>query len=105
VSFELRYVFPSYTYVLYSFIGVNFILPESEVHQRLQDAGVADEGLKKILDLLVWFGFLGIMTNDEEAELYSYEFQYRVDRMVLGVKTAPRYVIHPAFRVALGCLS
>lgn len=105
VSFELRDVSPAYPDVLYAFIGAGCVISKDEVSERLRDGGVAEEQLEGTLELLVWFGFLGLTGGEEESERYSYQFQHRVDRMVLGLKAAPMYVIHPAFRVALGCSS
>ena len=105
VSFELRDVSPAYPDVLYSFISSRCVLSKSEVYDRLREGGVSEAELAKLLDLLVWFGFLGFVTSEDENERYSYQFQHRLDRMTQGLKhTPPMYVIHPAFRVALGSL-
>jgi hypothetical protein len=105
VSFELRDVSSAYPDVLYAFIGSRHLLSRPEVYEKLRDAGVPEVDLVRILNLLVWFGFLGFITSDDEGERYSYQFQHRVDRMAVGLKATPVYVIHPAFRVALGCAS
>jgi hypothetical protein len=103
VSFELRDVSPTYPDVLYAFIGSRQLLSRPEVHDKLRDAGVPETDLERIVNLLVWFGFFGFVTSEDEGERYSYQFQHRVDRMAIGLKATPTYVIHPAFRVALGC--
>lgn len=105
VSFELRDVSPAYPDVLYAFIGANCVLSKDEVFKALREGGVAEEELERTLNLLVWFGFLGLTAAVDEGERYSYQFQHRVDRMVMGLKAPPMYVIHPAFRSALGCRS
>lgn len=102
VSFELRDVSPAYPDVLYSFIGTHCVLAKADCEKRLRDSGVSEAKLAKLLDLLVWFGCLGFVTTEDESERYSYQFQHRIDRMTLGLKEAPMYDIHPAFRVALG---
>jgi hypothetical protein len=103
VSFELRDVSPAYPDVLYAFIGADYLLPRPKVYDKLRDSGVPEESLERVLNLLVWFGFLGFVGGEDEGEIYSYQFQHRVDRMAVGLKATPIYVIHPAFRVALGC--
>ena len=103
VSFELRDVSPLYSDVLYEFIAANHILLRREIHQRLTTAGVPPAQLESVLDLLIWFGFLGVNADAGETERYSYQFQYRTKRMLQGLAEPLVFVIHPAFRVGLGC--
>jgi hypothetical protein len=86
VSFELRDVSPDHPDVLYAFIGARSVLSKQEVQQRLLDSGVASEAIDKVIDLLLWFGFLGVMTRGEdEPERYSYRYQHSLKRMFLGL--------------------
>jgi hypothetical protein len=73
------------------------------VEERLRDAGIHHADLSRVLDLLIWFGVLGIFLNDDE-ERYSYQYEQDPKRMAYGL-TNFAYCVHPAFRVALGCIS
>jgi hypothetical protein len=87
---------------LYAFIGCSVVLANDAVRQLLSGVGISGERADQVLDLLFWFGFLGVMDSDGE-ERYAYQFQYGIHRMLLGVPTPLRCVVHPAFRHALGC--
>jgi hypothetical protein len=68
----------------------------------LSIAGVSEDRADHVLELLFWFGFLGVLDAEGE-ERYAYQFQHGVKRMLTGVPTPFRCVIQPAFRRALGC--
>lgn len=105
VSFELQDISPSYGDVLYAFIGVQPVLSSSDVQTRLRAAGTKDEDLNRVVELLLWFGFLGVLNrSEEEDERYSSHYQHRVERMLMGLPSPPTYVVHPAFRTALGAV-
>jgi hypothetical protein len=102
VSFELRDISPDYPEVLYAFIDSAAVLTEAAVRERLAAAGVWSDQRERVLDLLLWFGFLGVLRPDGE-ERYAYQYKYGVGRMLRDVATPLRFVMHPAFRRALGC--
>ena len=54
-----------------------------------------------MIQLLLWFGFLGIFVSEDD-ERYAYQFEHNVRRMQSGLETFA-YSIHPAFRAVLGC--
>lgn len=70
--------------------------------ERLIAGGVKEEHLNRVLELLLWFGFMGLVGKDGE-EVYAYQFQHGVRRMLHSISEPVRYIIHPAFRAALGC--
>lgn len=102
LSYELRDISPEYANVVYAFIGVGPHLSEEEVNRKLADEAMVNlSSIPFVLNLLLWFGFLGVLDRQGE-EVYSYEFQYGVDRMLLEAAKPVRFVIHSAFRPALG---
>jgi hypothetical protein len=103
IGLEMKDVKSEYDNVPYAFIGARTILSRTEVDQKLRDAGVRDEEVDRVLDLLLWFGVLRIYVSDDE-ERYSYQYEHDPKRMLAGAKNFA-YCIHPAFRVALGCSS
>jgi hypothetical protein len=101
ITFELKDVSPDYADVPYAFIGSKTLLSKDEVKQRLIDANVPAERLENAIELLLWFGFLGIYINEDE-ERYSYKFQHDMKKMQ-GAPGQFAYCVHPGFRKALGC--
>ena len=53
-------------------------------------------------DVLLWFGFLGIPDSKHE-DRYAYQFQHNLRLMKSTLRPDFGFVIHPAFRKALGC--
>jgi hypothetical protein len=101
VCLEMKDVDSEFGNVPYAFIGSTVVLSKQNVVDRLANSGVRPEVIEYVLDLLLWFGVLGIYLDDEE-ERYSY--QYNHDPMMLSTGVPHfAYCIHPAFRVALGC--
>jgi hypothetical protein len=101
ITLELKDVKPKYSDVPYAFIGANEILSRTDVEMRLKGAGVSPDELEPVVDLLLWFGFLGIYVSADE-ERYSYQFQHDLKKMHSGLKQHA-YSIHPSFRSTLGC--
>ncbi len=101
ITYELKDVSPDYADVPYAFIGSKVLLSKDEVRQRLVDANVPTERLENVIELLLWFGFLGIYINEDE-ERFSYRFQHDIKKMY-GALSQFAYCVHPGFRKALGC--
>jgi hypothetical protein len=99
---ELRDVKPHYQDMLYAFIGTTMVLSRAEVERCLSGAGVQPDEIQEALDLLLWFGFLGIHQYPDE-ERYAYQFQHNLRKMLSGLNDYYGFVIHPSFRSALGC--
>ncbi len=101
VTFELKDVSPDYADVPYAFIGSKVLLSKDDIVQRLADAKIPTERLENAIELLLWFGFLGLYVNEDE-ERYSYRFQHDIKKMQGSINQFA-YCIHPGFRKALGC--
>jgi hypothetical protein len=103
VVYELRDVFPAYGYVPHQFLGQHRELAREDVHLLLREGGVKEEDLGKVVDLLLWFGFLGLTQGDEER--YAYQYLYNLAKLKAFVDSyeakSTTYCIHPAFRKAL----
>jgi hypothetical protein len=101
VSLELKDVKPQYADVPYTFIGTQPILSRAQLEQRLKDAKIVPEEEEAVIQLLLWFGFIGIFVSEDD-ERYAYQFEHNVKRMQSGLGSFA-YSIHPAFRAVLGC--
>jgi hypothetical protein len=103
ISLEMKDVKPEYDNVPYAFIGARITLSRTEVEQKLLEANIYDTEVEPVIDLLLWFGVLGIFVSEDE-ERYAYQYEHDPRRMFAGLRNFA-YCIHPAFRVALGCSS
>ena len=101
VCLEMKDVNSDFGNVPYAFIGSTVVLSKQEVMGRLAGAGVESNKIEYVLDLLIWFGVLGIYLDDEE-ERYSYQYNHDPVMLSAGIPHFA-YCVHPAFRVALGC--
>jgi hypothetical protein len=101
ITLELKDVNTNYSQVPYAFIGAPATLSRNEIETRLKDAGVPADGYERVIDLLLWFGFLGVYVSADE-ERYSYQFQHDLKKMQSGLKVYA-YSINPSFRSSLGC--
>jgi len=87
--------------ILYSFEGADFILNESELRAIFSRANIDNDLHETLIDVLMWFGFLGVLLNDN-TERYSYQIKFNTIRMkVLLSENGKNFVIHPGFRSAL----
>ena len=101
LAFELRQVYPAFGDFLYAFLGEKAHMRSAYLDEQLEKAGIARQDIEKVKDALVWFGFLGVLTH-EGSEAYAYQYRYGLTRLYREAETPRAYVIHPAFRVALG---
>lgn len=102
LDFEVKDTSPGMEDVLYAFLGAPGKSSYAEMRQRLVTAKVPDEQVNKTVELLLWFGFLGIDGADGEPERYSHEVRYNLKRLLAPVSSRDaRFVVHPAFRRAL----
>ena len=97
-QFELRDVYRRQADPLYEFLGCNTYLSKVDVMQRVKD----DE---KLIELLVWFGFLGVQEVKSNEPKFSYEVRYNIPKLLAPVEQGrATFVVHPAFRRALSCV-
>lgn len=100
LTLELKDISPAFSNVPYAFISTSFALTPTQVETHIGSAGVEATAQSKVLELLLWFGFLGLQVYPDE-ERYAYQYQHNLQKMRSGVPSFG-YCIHPAFRRALG---
>lgn len=104
IAFELKDIYAGVPDFLYTFLGSKDMLSKTEVFKLLQDAGIAEDDLDKVIKLLCWFGFLGVQKMGFEAASYSYEVRYDMAKLLQPInRRDANFIIHPAFRSALEC--
>ena len=102
INYELSDVSPSFTDLVYCFIGCRALMPIPQVREIVTHM-IPDEQFESALQLLIWFGFLGVSTGDG-GELFAYNVRYNLAKINAILKTGrSQLVVHPAFRTSLGC--
>jgi hypothetical protein len=89
--------------VLFAFQGVSAVMSEEDALLQLMDSGVESEARgREILELLIWYGFLGVQSPVFGAVRYSYDHEGGLRQLLVQVeRKKASLVIHPAFRAAL----
>jgi hypothetical protein len=102
LAFEIEDTKASTSDVVWGFeFGAKTLDPDA-VATRLSQSGIPEDGHQAIIDLLLWYGFLGVRDNSSLEEQYSFEIRYNLRRLSNAIATKrAKYVIHPAFRAAL----
>ncbi|WP_431623648.1 P-loop ATPase, Sll1717 family [Enterobacter hormaechei] len=84
IGYELRDISSETDGALYAFIACESELSEIEVMNKLKQSGIEHDGAARVLDLLLWYGFLGIRINSDEPK-FIYDFSYN-KALMDGVK-------------------
>jgi len=105
ISYELQDILKSSTDILYQFIGSKKLIPKQELHDLIFTFHDVDSEEKstKIIDLLLWYGFLGISIKSDDPK-FIYDFNYNSQIMKGLIKKNESdiaYAIHPGFWPAL----
>lgn len=104
IGLEIRDVFPEAEDVLYYFIDAPSILTISEIKERLLSLSLAPERLTQLVEMLLWFAFLGVVApiGSEERGIFIYDVQYDMKKLRFlaeGLKDdSVSLRIHKAFR-------
>jgi hypothetical protein len=102
VEFEMNDISPGTGDSLYAFIDANTLLTPNELNGLLSRGGVADDKIPNVLNLLLWYGFLGVQVDVEDIR-YIYDFSYSM-RMLSGflrTRSDCSFAVNPAFFKAL----
>lgn len=103
IHYEIDDISPGSGECLYAFIGSKQRLHYNEVNSLLFDFGVAVDVAEKIINILLWYGFLGLDMKHNEPK-YIYNFSYNMNLMQGVLKKESEnlfYQINPAFWPAL----
>lgn len=97
-GYEVRDVAGVTEDIFYAFLGEGSLLTHGEVLQIL--SRVVEEGdLARVVDLLLWYGFLGV-PDHEGAATYIYDREYDMRRLRAEHKKQGEdliYIVNPAF--------
>lgn len=99
-GYELRDVAGTPESIFYKFIGAPAQLTAQELDELLKDADM-DLPVEETVDLLVWYGFLGIMVEDKPVFIYDRAYDFRRLEAERPVSDSVTYAVNPAFIVGL----
>ncbi|MES2294413.1 MAG: hypothetical protein V4527_14005 [Pseudomonadota bacterium] len=88
--------------IFYAFIGVTDLLTEAELAAILS-ADSLHLGLEETINLLLWYGFLGVINETlEPVYIYDRAYDFRRLQAELNQKNSERlYAVNPAFLLGL----
>jgi hypothetical protein len=102
LGYEIEDTAPALAESIYSFHSAPRQMKRKEVEDRLGAAGVPEEEVGSGLELLLWFGFLGIKRRIGGDEEFAYQAQFNLRKLLHQVSSGDAvFVVHPGFRVAL----
>jgi Cdc6-like AAA superfamily ATPase len=99
---ELRDINSQFAELSYAFIGSPVTMTRNILESKIQEFDVPLSSVKEAIEILLWFGFFGIVDAEGE-EKYAHMYQYGVKRMLREASEQTSFVIHPAFRSVLAC--
>jgi hypothetical protein len=103
ISYEIRDVFPEGENILYSFIASPHEYTQSQLRDQIGEQLKEQPQIDKIIDLLLWYGFLGVRSTSSEIN-YIYTMNYNM-KLLKGLISKfgdkMKYVINPSFWPAL----
>jgi hypothetical protein len=103
-AWELRDVYPEMINLLYMFHKCSTHLTKEQALAFIGEAGGHNNTAEEILELLVWFGFLGVQEAGEHEPTFAYQVRYNVEKLMAPVDRGKAVlVVNPAFYRALSC--
>jgi len=100
---ELTDVEPKATRLMYQFLGERSKLTDEDLHILLDVDGLEDSDIERIIEFLLYYGFLGICYINEEPQ-YIYDVGYNMEILktrMMKNRGAITYSLNPAFWNAL----
>jgi hypothetical protein len=101
IGYEISDIEKDVDDVLYAFISSKSRLTTVEVNKTLIEFGVDESHCRKIIDLLLWYGFLGLIIDDESKYIYDFHYNMQLVSGILKKKSGSLLSINPAFWPAL----
>jgi nucleoside 2-deoxyribosyltransferase/predicted ATPase len=103
IDYEIGDVFPNSANVLWEFFGADEVMPGTAVRDLVIRGG-GETNWESLLDLLLWYGFLGVIRENGDTA-YIYSVSYEMRRLQALVRKAgldaTQFRVNPAFWRAL----
>jgi hypothetical protein len=109
IGMEIRDVFPEAEDLLYHFIGVPALLRLADIRNVFGDFRLPEPRQERLVEVLLWFAFLGVYDGETEKTTYIYDVYYDMRKLkrLAGNLSDPsiRFSIHKALWSFLGIKS
>ncbi|UWR33749.1 nucleoside 2-deoxyribosyltransferase [Sulfitobacter sp. W027] len=102
LSREMEDVLPAYDTLLWDFVHSKQKLTTSDLYEVLDRSGVRHDERERVVERLIYYGFLGIVVMQEEKYIFDYSYEIRL--MLAHIRktgSQTTFSIHPAFRSSL----
>ena len=76
-------------------------LNKSGIYSVLSEFGVEEQFFEKIFELLLWYGFIGVIIEDEAKYIYDFNYSMKLVTGVIKKKCDICFQVNPAFWPAL----
>lgn len=101
VGYEIHDVDNNVDDVLYAFISCNSSLDKLKILNILINYGISENSVEKVFELLVWYGFLGVIMDDEPKYIYHFNYSMKLMSGIINKLGNTKFIINPAFWPAL----
>jgi len=101
IGYEINDVENNVDDILYAFIGSRSVIKKGEIFSVLNEFGVNEKYFEKIFELLLWYGFIGLIIDGEPKYIYNFNYSMRLAAGMIKKKGDIEYLINPAFWPAL----
>lgn len=102
INYEIRDICPDAGDLVYEFIGYSQVIDANQLDGLLDKVGVAKDKRDEIVDILLWYGFLGFLREGgDPAYVYSVKYDMKRLRALIEKQASDGsnlvYCINPAF--------
>ena len=102
LSFEIDDTWSEFSEAVYAFHGAPETMASNEVKERLRQTGIPEKRISQAIELLLWYGLLGVHMSSTGESQFSFEVRYNLRRLEHAIEIGQGvFTIHPAFRPAL----
>jgi len=96
-GYEIRDVSTVTHDVFYAFIGIGETFEKQKLIDTLAKAEIQILDHERIIDLLLWYGFLGLVVDEGHLFIYDVEYDFKRLKAQMNNSEEIRYCINPAF--------
>jgi hypothetical protein len=104
ISLEIQDILPVAPNSLFAFVECDSIIDLAELKRRMARVVRTEEDAASLLELLLWFGFIGLLRNNlDECYIYSVNYDRKKFKALIDNIPAEErlYIINPAFFLGL----
>jgi len=101
IGYEINDVDNRVDDILYAFIGSKSKINKNEIDSVLSAFGVDNSFFEKIFELLLWYGFIGLVIDGEAKYIYNFNYSMKLVSGIIKKRGDVDYLINPAFWPAL----